>query len=136
LIDRAVSDCGLILLAEPRDTSEHVRYGHLAFLLTFNREGATLQGCYDSVPANGNEIPPDTILVDGSGRALGTLHRHTQPLLAWLQMLVPRNEKLTALSRPTVWLLSHLRLPQGASATADDLTAPRAQTRLLGVRTE
>ncbi len=129
LIEAACQRCQLVATTELAHAPEQVPYQQLAFLLTMDGDGATLQGCCQ--PAE-----PGTILADAHGRMLGEPWRQPQPIVDLVQMLAPENQLQVPASRQTDWLLRHLPVAQIVPPSGSDKLAPHVTTRLRERRQE
>ncbi len=129
LIDAAVERCQLTATTELARAPERVAYEQLAFLLTLDGEGATIQGCC-------RPGEPGTILTGAHGRMLGEPPRQPQSVVALVQMLVPQNELQVPASRQTDWLLRHLPVAQIVPPAGSDAVAPHVTVRLRDSQTQ
>lgn len=122
LIDSAEDHWGLTATAELAKAPEQIRYQELAFVLTLDSKGATVQGC-TRIGDQG------TILANAKDRLLGEPVRQPRPVASLVQTLASPNDLQVPASRQTVWFLDHLPLPPKVIATTDDRSI-QARVRL------
>jgi hypothetical protein len=123
LLAAAVDRLGLVPGPAPLPPGDRVAYEELAMSVVLDANGLRLRGLCGSAE-------PGTILSDGRNRLLGEPARGSQPVAAFVQMLVPQSIVQVPASRQTDWLLRHLPVPDVLPPPGAEAVPPTARAHL------